>query len=218
MSNPILDAIEYINAAPKVKMGRGKGYTQISSRVEAFRLHFNPEDWGVVTEVARDDGEVIQVRATILYHDGEGSRIIATGTAEEVRGSSSITRTSALEVCETSAIGRALAAMALHGGEFASANEVENAIHEQEKPVADKDTIDKLLGLLKDGGMTAPAIDEYRATLRIAKWQDLTQERAERLMEKMESKLSREYAEGEAAGAAADERLRDMDRMREEMK
>lgn len=205
MSNPTIDAIDYVNSAPKVKMGRGKGYTQVSSRVEAFRIHFNPADWGIVTEVVKDDGEIIMVRATILYHDGEGSRIIATGTAEEIRGSSNITKTSAMEVAETSAIGRALAAMALHGGEFASASEVEQAVHEQAKPSADKDTIAKLLQICVDHGMDDKAIDEYRATLRVAKWEDISQERAERLLEKMTRKASKDYAEAAAADAKGGE-------------
>jgi hypothetical protein len=39
-----------------------------------------------------------------------------------------------LENCETSAIGRALALAGFGGTEFASANEVQNAIHQQDKP------------------------------------------------------------------------------------
>jgi hypothetical protein len=60
--------------------------------------------------------------------------VIATGLAEEKRTSSQINRTSALENCETSAIGRALAAFGLGGSEYASANEVQNAIHQQSRP------------------------------------------------------------------------------------
>jgi hypothetical protein len=61
----------------------------------------------------------------------EDERLIATGHAEEYRKSSQINGTSALENCETSAIGRALAVAGFGGTEFASANEVQNAIHQQ---------------------------------------------------------------------------------------
>jgi hypothetical protein len=57
--------------------------------------------------------------------------VIATGYAEEVRTASKINRTSALENCETSAVGRALAFFGLAGSEIASADEVANAIQQQ---------------------------------------------------------------------------------------
>jgi len=65
--------------------------------------------------------------------------IVGTGHAEEIRGQGPVNRTSALENCETSAIGRALAAIGLSGGEYASANEMDgverksNAMAEQVK-------------------------------------------------------------------------------------
>jgi hypothetical protein len=59
------------------------------------------------------------------------SKIIATGHGCEFKASSQINKTSYVENCETSAIGRALACLGLGGTEFASANEVANAIHQQ---------------------------------------------------------------------------------------
>ena len=58
--------------------------------------------------------------------------VISTGVAEEVRGSTNINNTSALENCETSAVGRALAFFGLAGSEIASADEVKNAISQQD--------------------------------------------------------------------------------------
>ena len=63
----------------------------------------------------------------------------------------------------------------------------------------------RLLDLLRDGGLDPQQIDDYRESLRIAKWMDLTVERWERLYSKMETKLEREYAEGEAAADAVDQ-------------
>ena len=59
--------------------------------------------------------------------------VVATGLAEEFRGKNIINTTSALENAETSSIGRALACLSLGGSEYASANEVENAISQQEQ-------------------------------------------------------------------------------------
>jgi hypothetical protein len=104
----------------------GKQYKTVALRVNEFREN-NP-DWGIVTEIVEADDQIVIMRAAIL---NEQDRIIGTGYAEEQRGSSMINKTSALENCETSAIGRALAACGYAGTEYASANEVENAIHQQ---------------------------------------------------------------------------------------
>ena len=64
---------------------------------------------------------------------------IATGYAEEVRTASKINRTSALENAETSAVGRALAFFGLGGSEIASADEVANAIQQQNNQSSNED-------------------------------------------------------------------------------
>jgi hypothetical protein len=73
-------------------------------------------------------------------------RCIATGHAEEFRAASQINSTSALENAETSAIGRALAAAGWGGTEFASANEVQNAIHQQNKKVDSTNFVEQIRG------------------------------------------------------------------------
>ena len=70
--------------------------------------------------------------------------IIATGHAQEFRKASQINGTSYVENCETSAIGRALACLGIGGTEFASANEVVNAIHQQNNPVVEELTEEQL--------------------------------------------------------------------------
>lgn len=107
---------------------RGKQYQTVALRVQMFRDKC-PEH-GLSTEVVERDADCVVVRAMIVSPDG---RILATGHAEEYRKSSQINRTSALENAETSAIGRALAAFGFGGTEFATANEVQNAIHQQEQ-------------------------------------------------------------------------------------
>lgn len=105
---------------------RGKEYQTVALRVQMFREHH--PDYSLTTSVICRDDDCVVMQATIADPAG---RIIANGHSEEYRKSSQINRTSALENAETSAIGRALAAFGMAGTEFASANEVENAIHQQ---------------------------------------------------------------------------------------
>ena len=121
-------AMQAVQDAPKIKI-HGRDYTPVAPRVEAFRKNF-ATDHSIETELLSNGGDLVVVRAVI--RDDKG-RIVATGLAEENRNSGQINRTSALENCETSAIGRALANLGLHGGEYASSNEVENAVHQQKQ-------------------------------------------------------------------------------------
>jgi len=102
----------------------GKQYETVASRVERFRKE---KDYGINTVLLQNDETLVVMKATIK----DGDRIVACGHAEEKRASSQINRTSALENCETSAIGRALACLGYIGTEFASADEVAQAIHQQ---------------------------------------------------------------------------------------
>lgn len=106
----------------------GKEYHTVAKRVSDFREQHG-DKFGLCTEII-EAGETVVMRALIIGR--EDNFVVATGTAEERRGAGQINKTSALENAETSAIGRALAAFGIGGTEFASANEVENAIHQQE--------------------------------------------------------------------------------------
>ena len=97
----------------------GKTYHDVSQRIEAFRA-FHPRHQ-IKSDMIANDGKMVVFKASIFDPDGKE---LATGHAEEVRGSTQVNKTSALENCETSSIGRALAQMGLHGGEFASLNEL----------------------------------------------------------------------------------------------
>ena len=108
---------------------RGKEYQTVALRVQKFREAFPL--WSLTSEVLFRDADCVVMKSIIADETG---RILATGHAEEYRKSSQINGTSALENAETSAHGRALAALGIGGTEFASANEVQNAIHQQAKP------------------------------------------------------------------------------------
>lgn len=117
-----------MNAPTGIINIRGKEYHTVAKRVADFREQHG-DKYGLVTEIVSNDENVI-VRALIIGRTD--NFVVATGTAEENRKNGQINKTSALENCETSAIGRALAAFGIGGTEFASANEVQNAIHQQE--------------------------------------------------------------------------------------
>lgn len=104
----------------------GKQYKTVAYRVNEFRAQY--PDYTVSTELVEANDTLVVMKASISNEQG---RLLATGFAEEVRAASKINRTSALENAETSAIGRALAALGLAGTEYASADEVANAISQQ---------------------------------------------------------------------------------------
>ncbi len=104
----------------------GKAYKTVALRVGEFRTQH--PDWTIKTEIVAIDAETVLMRAEIISPDG---KVIADGYAEERRAASTINKTSAVENCQTSAIGRALACFGLAGTEFASADEVANAISQQ---------------------------------------------------------------------------------------
>lgn len=105
---------------------KGKEYSMVSSRLEIFRKNFGFK-YGIVEEILVDDGKRVVTKTSIIDRDNPEIPI-GVGHAEEIRGSSLVNKTSAIENCMTSSLGRALAtAAALHGGEMASANEIEKA-------------------------------------------------------------------------------------------
>ena len=136
----------------------GKEYKTVAKRVDEFRKE-HKTDFSIITSLINLDDKTVVMKAEILDKE---RNVIATGYAEENRTASQINRTSALENCETSAIGRALANFGLGGGEYASADEVANAISQQatQKESQSKvsfDDINKKLKTLK----TIPEIDAY---------------------------------------------------------
>jgi hypothetical protein len=104
----------------------GREYKTVALRVAEFNEQY-PE-WSILTELVSADDETVVMKALVLDQD---QRTRGTGYAEEKRSASKINKTSAMENAETSSIGRALAACGFAGTEFASADEVANAISQQ---------------------------------------------------------------------------------------
>lgn len=109
---------------------RGKEYSTVALRVQKFREE-HPE-WTIKTEVKRLDSAMVLIEASIMDETG---RLRSNGHAQEFQGDGDINRTAYVENCETSAIGRALAAFGMAGTEFASADELTNALTSKKGPV-----------------------------------------------------------------------------------
>ncbi len=111
---------------------KGRQYKTVALRVQEFReAHPITDGWSIACEIVSLDGDSVLMRASIKSPQGIE---VAVGFAEEKRSKSGINSTSAIENCETSAIGRALAAAGYAGTEYASADELVNALNQQQHP------------------------------------------------------------------------------------
>jgi hypothetical protein len=127
----------------------GKEYKTVAKRVQEFREAVIYKGWSIMTDVVKIDDDQVLVKAQIINPE---SKIVATGHGHELRAASQINRTSYVENAETSAIGRALACLGLGGTEFASADEVANAIHQQKTVHAPTQSITPTAGALDNFG------------------------------------------------------------------
>ena len=107
----------------------GKKYLQVQDRLEVFRNVFDL-DFAIHTHLVEATNNTVVIKAEIVRV--EDNAILATGYAEENRNQGYVNKTSAVENGETSAIGRALANLGMHGGEYATINEIVNANEDRE--------------------------------------------------------------------------------------
>ena len=103
----------------------GKQYKTVAERLN--ELNSDEVKYSLVTEIISWEKEVIVMKATLKF---DGQKF--TGHSYEKENATRINETSALEVCETSCIGRALASAGYGGEEFASADEMVNALAQQD--------------------------------------------------------------------------------------
>lgn len=153
-TNPLIEAMGDLAGAEHGKMEfRGKKYSTVALRVEMLRRHFNT-DASIRTRIIHTDDHSVVMEARVYIKREDGWRFVANGYAEEKRGATNVNKTSALENCETSAIGRALAALGLGGGEYATADELTGAITQQNQPddsePPQEDPVDRMNRVLQD--------------------------------------------------------------------
>ena len=118
---------------------KGKMYKTVAERILELNSHTNG-NYAMHTEILNDNvHEYVLMKATLTmpvkFSPSEAPSEAFnsfTGHAYEVQGAGFINKTSHVENAETSAIGRALASAGYIGGtEFASAEEVANAVKQQ---------------------------------------------------------------------------------------
>ena len=123
----------------------GKQYITVNERVVEFHKLY--PNGSIRTDLIEFTDRFI-IKAEVCPDVTDRMRIF-TGYAYEMVGSSQINKTSALENCETSAVGRALGFLGIGlMGSIATADEVENAIHQQEAHNVTEQQKDKYQKLL----------------------------------------------------------------------
>ena len=135
----LVGAVAKMSALPdegKVNI-RGKFYTEVHTRVQAFREAYG-EDGRIISTIHVVDETKVLAETTISVFVGGSWRVIANDFAEEFRGSGPVNKTSCVENTITSSIGRSLAACALTGGSYASFDEVNHAINDKAEAPAPK--------------------------------------------------------------------------------
>ena len=140
------DCLSNVHKVPTVNI-KGKEYSTVAER-HRFLLNYFPET-RVDEQIFYQDEKRVITKTTLYI----GDTPYAVGHAEEKRDSSFINKTSALENSFSSSLGRCLSAFGLHGSEYASAEELANAIKQQangkdkEIPIEQMTTTTKLNAL-----------------------------------------------------------------------
>ena len=120
---------------------KGKEYAEVNQRIKAFRMVY--PNGQIETSIINLQNGVVLMQARITNEDG---LVIGTGYAQEKEESSFINKTSFIENCETSAVGRALGMCGFGiDTSVASAEEVQNAIANQEEEKATPKQIEILV-------------------------------------------------------------------------
>lgn len=109
---------------------KGKEYVMVNERIKFFRENY--PDYSLVSDIISMEDGTVTMKASVITPD---NRVIATGHAQEKETNGFINKFSYIENCETSAWGRCLANMGIGvDASVASADEVANAIKNQNKP------------------------------------------------------------------------------------
>ena len=138
-----IKCLDTLSNIPTVNI-KGKKYSTVNERHKHLLQYFPEARFN--EEVVFHDAERVVVKTELYISD----TIYAVGHAEEYRNANFINKTSALENCSSSSLGRCLAAFGLSGSEYASAEELVNALNNQNtskptttKTVSIKDEIKK---------------------------------------------------------------------------
>ena len=166
---------------------KGKEYAEVNQRIKAFRMVYPTGT--IRTDMVSNENGVCIFRASVW----DDVNMLGSGTAYEKENSTFINKTSYIENCETSAVGRALA-MAGFGIDtsIASAEEVANAIANQDKP-AKKTTKDikvlpEQVEVIANGCGSEENIQKLCEQHKVESLSDLTIEQASMIIKKLEER------------------------------
>ena len=119
---------------------KGKPYIEVNERIKHFWELYSPDKCRKINTIMLSNENGICIFKAEIWVGGE---ILATGHAYEKEGSTIINKTSYIENCETSAVGRALGMLGIGiDTSIASAEEVQNAIANQEEKKPQKTSAD----------------------------------------------------------------------------
>lgn len=152
---------------------KGKKYIEVNERLKAF---WTLCPYGRInTKIVSVENGVCVIQAEV-YENKEDTQPRATGVAYEKEGSTFINKTSYIENCETSAVGRALgiAGFGLDTS-VASADEVQNAINNQQEEKASE----KQINLIENLGLDLAKVFEY---YKIKDLKELTKNQASQII------------------------------------
>ena len=170
--------LEEINNKLKSVDIKGKDYVEVNERLKAF---WNVcEEGKIKTKILSLENGIVVIQAEI-YENKLDPEPRATGIAYEKEGSTFINKTSYIENCETSAIGRALGIAGIGiNTSVASAEEVQNAIVQQEQPKTINATmISSLREMITNLGVSDEEVINALKELKCKKLAELTYDKVE---------------------------------------
>lgn len=154
---------------------KGKDYVEVNQRIKAFRMVY--PNGSIITEMLSNENGVAIFKATVK----DGDVILGTGTAYEKENSTYINKTSYIENCETSAVGRALGMCGFGiDTSVASAEEVQNAIANQEEKKATEKQVEILSKVYKGENLK-----KLLEANQVEKLEDLSLQKASEIISKI---------------------------------
>ena len=150
-----------------------KEYHTVAERIILLSdfIQKQEKQYSIQTELISWENNIVIMKATLtivsISETNEEHTSTYTGHAYEKEDMTQINKTSALENCETSAIGRALSAAGFGGGnEYASANEVENAIHQQKFNPMTKEQAETIIKLSEHEAIEGETLEKFEVWIR----------------------------------------------------
>lgn len=185
------DQIKEANETIKTTDIKGKDYAEVNQRIKAFRMVY--PNGTITTDIVSLENGVVLMKTTVCNEEGQ---VIGTGYAQEKENSTFINKTSFIENCETSAVGRALGMCGFGiDTSVASAEEVQNAIANQDKPAekVNNKVNKKVDPMTEEQAAIINGLDEKLKAFAIKKYslnsiEDLNKEQAEYIIKSLKDK------------------------------